>query len=247
MTKNYNFLTIILYLVIISCFSFLIYHCQKNIKEGMENLTDIKKDEDVILGSINTEYGTSELKSINETPYTYFQDISYEAAAPGWKGWNSIGPVMGGSQIDKNLMQAKVTMDLCGNLANTIENIDNQKTLLRLMGINAMGDHWMSLNPEFIKYYKDKMFFLDDIGKYVTGLCSKNSNCTLPGQSGGGGNWWEFGSGNNNNKKSGGDNDWQKNLQDSWNKDTQGLQDGWNKGTQGLQDDWNNLTGGSNS
>jgi hypothetical protein len=247
MTKNNNFLTIILYLVIISCFSFLIYHCQKNIKEGMENLTDIKEDEDNILESINTEYGMSGLQLINKTPYTYFQDISYEAAAPGWKGWNSISPVMGGSQIDKNLMQAKVTMDLCGNLANTIENIDNQKTLLRLMGINAIGDHWMSLNPEFIKYYKDKMFFLDDIGKYVTGLCSKNSNCTLPGQSGGGGNWWEFGSGNDNNKKSGGDNDWQKNLQDSWNKDTQGLQDGWNKDTQGLQDGWNNLTGGSNS
>ena len=104
------------------------------------------------------------------------------------------------------------------------------------MGINAMGDNWMSLNPEFIKYYKDKMFFLDDIGKYVTGICSKNSNCTLPSQSGGGGNRWEFGSGNDNNGKSGGDNDWQKNLQDSWNKDTQGL-----------QDDWNNLTGGSNS
>ena len=65
MAKNNNFLTIILYLVIISCFSFLIYHSQKNIKEGMENLKDIKKDEDVILGSINTEYGLN---------YAYFDE-----------------------------------------------------------------------------------------------------------------------------------------------------------------------------
>jgi len=246
MAKNNNFLTIILYLVIISCFVFLIYHSQKNIKEGMENLNDIKKDEDTVIKNINKEFGGEELYTIGTYPFTYFEYKSNEASQPGWKGWNSIAPVMGGSQIDKNLAQAKVTMDLSTNLANTIENINNRKTLLRLMGINALGDYWISLNPEFIKYYKDKMFFLDDIGKYVTGLCAKNDTCKIPGKSGGG-NWWDFGSGNNNNGKSGGDNDWQKNLQDSWNKDTQGLQDNWNKDTKDLQDGWNNLTGGSNS
>ena len=216
MTKNNNFITIILYLVIISCFAFLIYYCQKNLKEGMENISDIKKDEDIVLGSIDREYGSSQLKSINNSPYTYFQDITYEASAPGWKGWNSISPVVGGSQIDKNLMQAKITMDLSGNLANTIESINNQKTLLRLLGINAIGDRWTSVNPEFIKYYKDKMFFLNDIDKYVTSLCSKNKDCKLPGEKDdSGGSWWDFGSSSNN---------WEKTLQDSWDKDSKGLE-----------------------
>jgi len=225
MAKNNNFLTIILYLVIISCFVFLIYHSQKNIKEGMDNLNDIKKDEDTVLKNINKKYGNAEFYDIQKSPFTYFEFKSIEASEPGWKGWGSIAPVMGGSQIDKNLAQAKVTMDLSTNLANTIENINNRKTLLRLMGINALGDYWTTLNPEFIRYYKDKMFFLDDIGKYVTGLCSKNDSCKIPGKSGGG-NWWDFGFGNGD---SGGDNDWEKNLENSWNNE------------------WTDLSGGSNS
>ena len=237
MTKNNNFLTILLYLVIVTCFAFLIFHCQKNIKEGLTSMDELKKSEDKIIKQEESIYGETELKSINDAPYTYFEDLSMEAQQPGWKGWTSVAPVMNGASIEKNLDQAKITMDLSGNISDTLLNINNQKDLLRLMGINAIGSRWSDVNdaitPDFIKFYRDKMYFLDDIAGYLTKMCNNDSNCSLPNSESneGGGNWFNFGGGNKNNQN--GINNLQKNIQDTWNSDTKGFQSDFNNMTNG--------------
>lgn len=217
-------------------------------------MDELKKSEDQIIKQEESIYGETELKSINDAPYTYFEDLSMEAQQPGWKGWASVAPVMNGASIEKNLDQAKITMDLSGNISDTLLNINNQKDLLRLMGINAIGNRWSNQNdpitPDFIQFYKDKMYFLDDIGGYLTKMCNDDSNCSLPksegGGEGGGGGWFNFGGGSGD-QKGNGSNTWEKNIQNTWNSDTKGFGSAFTKDKKTFQSDINNMTNGDNN
>ena len=138
--------------------------------------------------------------------------LSAQASAPGWPLWGSIEPVMAGSQITKNLEQAKKTMNLSKNVDNTVDYINNEKELLRLLGINALGDSWKSVNPSFMAFYKDKMYFLNDLDNYLTG---SDGGGGLGGEEDGGGkekkhkhkhkkdSWWDdvFGNGGSDKGK----------------------------------------------
>ena len=64
---------------------------------------------------------------------------------------------------------------------NIMNAIQGEKDVLRLIGLQALGGGWQNIKPEFIQFYKDKLFFLDDLNNYLTKLCSldPNASCNL--------------------------------------------------------------------
>jgi len=211
--NNNNTLNIFFYLVIIFSFVYLIYNCCNNkIIEGLEN--PLEKDK---TKSSNNNTTNSNIIGQNFSDFNLIMD---QARSPGdilWKNSSLSSSRISGSNINKSLNSIQDIIDISGNLNNALEFINNEKELLRLMGISEMASNWKTLNPEFIQFYKDKMYFLNDIGEYVTTLCKKNPNnpCTILTPA------------------------WEKNVSNWWGGATNDVSQGWNSITQNVKDDFN--------
>ena len=211
--NNNNTLNIFFYLVIIFSFVYLIYNCCNNkIIEGLEN--PLEKDK---TKSSNNNTTNSNIIGQNFSDFNLIMD---QARSPGdilWKNSSLSSSRISGSNINKSLNSIQDIIDISGNLNNALEFINNEKELLRLMGISEMASNWKTLNPEFIQFYKDKMYFLNDIGEYVTTLCKKNPNNPCPILTPA----------------------WEKNVSNWWGGATNDVSQGWNSITQNVKDDFN--------
>jgi hypothetical protein len=215
--NNNNTLNIFFYLVIIFSFVYLIYNCCNNkIIEGLENTLEKDKTK-----SSNNNTTNSNIIGQNFSDFNLIMD---QARSPGdilWKNSSLSSSRISGSNINKSLNNIQDIIDISGNLNgnlnNALEFINNEKELLRLMGISEMASNWKTLNPEFIQFYKDKMYFLNDIGEYVTTLCKKNPNNPCPILTPA----------------------WEKNASNWWGGATNNISQGWNSITQNVKDDFN--------
>ena len=167
----------------------------------------------------NTTNSNTTNSNIIGQNFSDFNLIMDQARSPGdmlWKNSSLSSSRISGSNINKSLNSIQDIIDISGNLNNALEFINNEKELLRLMGISEMASNWKTLNPEFIKFYKDKMYFLNDIGQYVTTLCKKNPNnpCSILTPA------------------------WEKNASNWWGGATNNVSQGWNSITQNVKDDF---------
>ena len=139
----------------------------------------------------------------------------------GWKP--NAASQFKGSPLPSTLPWIRENMDISGNLNNTLNFIHDSRELTRLLGINELATNWSNLNPFFMQYYKDKMYFLNDIENYVKGLCIKSgSQCNSFNKSN---NWWNpF----NSTGNSGNGDDWWGNLSNQAKQDIQLAQNTFN-------------------
>ena len=221
--NNNNTLNIFFYLVIIFSFVYLIYNCCNNkIIEGLENpLDDIGKDKTKSSNNNTTNSNTTNSNTIGQN-FSDFNLKMDQARSPGdilWKNSSLSSSRISGSNINKSINSIQDIIDISGNLNNALEFINNEKELLRLMGISEMASNWKTLNPDFIQFYKDKMYFLNDIGEYVTTLCKQNPNnpCTILRPA------------------------WEKNASNWWGGASNNVSQEWNSITQNVKDDFKNV------
>ena len=143
MSKNNNVLKLIFYTVICLSIGFLIYNsCKNKIVEGF-----------------TPEEQTEETDSPQGKEFQDFT-VAEMAAASGANAtnkdfftWNSnAAKGFGGSPLPSTLPWIKNNMDLSGNLNSTLTFIQDQRELLRLMGINEMSSNWSHVNPVFMQF-----------------------------------------------------------------------------------------------
>ena len=206
MTKNNNLITFLFYAVIIFSFIILIYiSCKPKIREGLSD----KVIDNAPQGQEYNNYSTSVFQA---------QNPGVTHSSSGFV-WNSLDKgQIGGTNLNGTLNQIHNIMDLSGNIHNTLTFLYNQKDLLRLMGINELGNSWSHLNPTFMQFYKDKMYFLNDLILYVNRIESGNS-----GDKEGDENWWNNIFGSNSHEK----NNWWKNVSGDVSKDFKGAENWW--------------------
>ena len=234
MTKNNNFITICLYLVIVICFIFIINNVyKKNFKEGMTPQQDAiigetQKVEETFFGT--NIPGETDLNAINisKAPYEYFSSLELEAYLPTMqedvfysltKGITSLNPK------EKSLPTIESLLDMSQNGIKNAQNyINTEKQYLNLLGIAGLNSQWTSVNPNFIPYYNEKMKFLNSMNQFLGQYSNNNNNNNN--------NWWNFGRSNNNKTDPSGNG-----LQNAWNSASSGAQKGW----QSVEDDfgWN--------
>lgn len=266
MTKNNNFITICLYLVIVICFIFIITNvCKKNFKEGMttkeaddkfikENPTatnvtaPTKAYEDKIFGTGLPSDSQFNPININKAPYDYFTTLELEAYMPTMqdkiffpltKGIANLNPKQ------KALKSIEATLDMSKNSIDTAKQfIATETKYLNLLGLAGLNSDWETVPPNFVEYYNEKMKFLNSMSQFLNQYNNNNGNSN--------GNWWDLGSSNNSkssnnwwnfgrdsNNKSNDKSD-SKSNGDS-NKDSNDLQDAWNSTTSGAQDGWQSI------
>lgn len=121
-------------------------------------------------------------------PYAYGQNIYFDALGTAlgggsfWDVGNMTTLQTSGSSMSGIVSSLSNTLDLSGgNLMNIMNAIQGEKDILRLIGLQALGGGWQNIKPEFIQFYKDKLFFLDDLNNYLNKLCSldPNASCNL--------------------------------------------------------------------
>jgi len=209
MSKNNNVIQLFFYLIICLSIGFLIYNsCKNKIVEGFEeSQNDTENNE------------TSEEKSFqnfNNAMYSARTGLVNDKYSFKWD--NNAAKNLDGFSLEAK----KKYIDFSGStLDNNLKFVQDERELLRLMGINEMATSWNSLNPDFMKFYKDKMFFLNDIEKYIIQSCMKSGiSCNGSSTGGGGsGNWWQQLS--NSGK---GASNWWQNISDATQKDWKGFQ-----------------------
>ena len=178
MSKNNNVIQLFFYSVICLSIGFLIYNsCKNKIVEGLDETATKTKvsDEKAAKTGAKTEAKTE------EQDYNDFVNAIHGAATGPdsvhgqdftW-GLNA-SRKFSQSPLPHSLPWIKTNMDLSGNLNDALTLLQNQRELLRLMGLNELSSNWGSLSPIFMNFYKDKMFFLDDLEKYIEKMCMKN-------------------------------------------------------------------------
>ena len=191
----------------------------QGISAAGKGISNIGKDKTKSSSNNTTNSNTTNSNIIGQN-FSDFNLIMDQARSPGdilWKNSSLSSSRISGSNINKSLNSIQDIIDISGNLNNALEFINNEKELLRLMGISEMASNWKTLNPEFIQFYKDKMYFLNDIGQYVTTLCKKNPNnpCSILTPA------------------------WEKNVNNWWGGTTNNVSQGWNSITQNIKDDFN--------
>ena len=222
--SNNKLLELFLYIVICLSIGFLIYNSCK-----------ITKTNKIVEGLTNKQEETQDSPQGKEYD-DFFQAIGKAATGGigtpetrfGWKP--NAANQFKGSPLPSTLPWIRENMDICGNLNNTLNFIHDSRELTRLIGINELATNWSNLNPVFMQYYKDKMYFLNDIEKYIKTMCIKNGvQCSSPN---GGGQWWNpFGDSGSNGSNSGsnGDGDnWWSDISDQAQQDIQGATDAFN-------------------
>lgn len=253
MTKNNNFLTIGLYLVIVICFIFIITNiCKKNFKEGMTTQeADAKfiKENPITTNVVATTksmenqiFGTdlptdSEFNpiNINKAPYDYFSSLELYAYTPTLL--NKVFLPLNTGMINLNpkqnaLKSVEATLDLSKNSIDTAKQfIETEKKYLNLLGVAGLNSDWETVPPNFVEYYNEKMKFLNSMNQFLSQYSYNNNNKDNN-------NWWNFGRSSKNNNNNNNTTDPSGNgLQDAWNSASSGAQQGW----QSIEDDfgWN--------
>lgn len=184
MSKNNNVIQLFFYSVICLSIGFLIYNsCKSKIVEGFTESKDPFKPGD----------DSSEGEQIKDFTLAVFEaglgpTSSKSAGGFTWK--NDAAKAFSASPLITSLPWIKNNMDISNNLNSTLTYLQDSKEVLRLMGINEMAVGWDNTNPEFINFYKEKMFFLDDLEKYIQQFCMKTGTNCSGTTSVTGGNWW---------------------------------------------------------
>lgn len=226
MSKNNNVIQLFFYSVICLSIGFLIYNsCKNKIVEGFDSKEKTEQD-DAPQGKEFLDFSVA----VNQAAR------GPSANSDGYFSWNNQATKgFSASPLITSLPWIKNNMDISGNLNSTLIFIQDQRELLRLMGVNEMASNWANVSPVFMQFYKDKMFFLNDLEKYIKQFCIKTgAQCSgsTSGGGGGGGNWWNnLTGGSGGSGGSGGDgggDDWWNNLSDEAQKDWQGAQDSFN-------------------
>ncbi len=201
MVKNNKEITILLYIIISLSFLFLVYNCCKhNIKEEfmgigekdnsiLSNVTNeidkaIKYDSGklqppLLPSSPSSSSSPSSQQYSSNTKITNTNELNMLISSL-WSNPNNssilpFNPENIGNKVlnpDPNIDAIKNKLNISNNNSMLLNYINNEKEVLRLIGISSLINDNISISSDI---YKNKMFLLDDLKSYINDSNIKNT------------------------------------------------------------------------